>query len=134
MVDSGSRERRATFRVSVKPTHGIETSFHWLGKSWSAEAGDISAEGIFIKPNKPRSLSLEVGSTVMVEISYHGEHLELSGVVRSRRSGGYGIFFPARDEGGHVNPMDKLARISAELQRVSLTQRVRVLKDPSAKP
>ena len=133
MVDSGSRERRATFRVSVKPTHGIETSFHWLGKNWSAELGDISAEGVFIKPSKPRSLKLDVGSNVTVEISYHDEHVQLSGVVRSHRSGGYGIFFPARDESGYINPLDKLARISAELQRESLTQRLKVLKDPNAK-
>ena len=130
--DGGSRERRATFRVSVKPSSGLQTSFHWLGRSWSAKAGNISAEGIFIRPEKERSVKLEVGSTVVVEIDYHGEHLELSGVIRSERRGGYGIFFPKRDDEGYVNPLDQLARISADLQRESLTTRVRVLKDPNA--
>ena len=131
MVGDG-RERRATFRVSVKPSVGLEASLQWLGKSWPASAGNISAEGIFIKPEKARSLKLEVGATVTVEINFHDEHLLLSGVVKSSRGGGYGIHFPTRDEDGHLNPLDQLARISADLQRVSLTQRVRILKDPNA--
>ncbi len=132
MTGNDVKERRATFRVSVKSGSGLDVSFQWLGKDWPATAGNISAEGMFIRPGKARSLKLEVGSNVVVEIHYHDEHLRLSGVVRSNRGGGYGIFFAARDADGYINPLDQLARISADLQRESLTQRVRVLKDPNA--
>jgi hypothetical protein len=130
--NGGSQERRAAFRVSVKPSSGLQASFQWLGKTWPANAGNISADGVFMRPEKSRSLKLDVGTLVTVEIDFHGEHLLLSGEVKSNRGGGYGIFFPTRDQNGYTNPLDQLARISAELQRESLTQRVRVLKDPNA--
>jgi hypothetical protein len=67
---------------------------------------------------------------VDVEVSFEGETLALFGVVRSEHAGGYGIHFPARDPVGRANPLSRFARISAQLQRTSLSQRLKVLKLP----
>ena len=67
---------------------------------------------------------------VDVEVSFEGERVTLYGVIRSQHEGGYGVFFPDRDPVGHANPLGRFARISAQLQRNSLSQRLKVLKLP----
>ena len=65
-----------------------------------------------------------------VEVSFEGETFVLFGVVRSHHEGGYGIHFPERDPVGRANPLSRFGRISAQRQRSSLSQRLKVLKLP----
>ena len=48
--------------------------------------------------------------------------------IRSQHAGGYGVFFPERDPAGRANPLSRFGRISAQLQRSSLSQRLKVLE------
>ena len=95
-----------------------------LATTWKATPGNISTEGIFLRlePNAP--VDLNVNTPVEVEIDYCGETLLLRGVIRSRRSGGYGIVFPRKPDEDYVNPLDRLGHIWAELQRETLAKRL----------
>ena len=61
---------------------------------------------------------------------FDGDAFVLYGVVRSLRADGYGLYFPERDAAGRGNPVSRFGRISAQLQRTSLSQRLKVLKLP----
>jgi hypothetical protein len=124
------QERRGTFRVAVRPDSGIDASLSLGGKKFAASVGVISAEGIFLTLDRGLIGALKVDSKVDVEVSFEGETFALHGVIRSEHGGGYGIQFPARDRAGRVNPIDKFERISASLQRSSLSQRLKILKLP----
>jgi hypothetical protein len=67
---------------------------------------------------------------VDVEVSFEGEKVVLFGVVRSQHENGYGLLLPERDPAGRANPVSRFGRISAQLQRSSLSQRLKVLKLP----
>jgi len=124
------QEQRGTFRVAVRRDSGIDAALHLGGKRFAATVGNISAEGIFLKLDRGPIAALKVERQVDVEVSFEGETVVLHGLIRSERSGGYGIFFPPRDRAGRVNPLDRFERISAHLQRTSLSQRLKVLKLP----
>ena len=124
------QEQRVTFRVAVRPQSGIDAGVYLGGKKLAATVGDISAEGIFVKLDRGILPALKVGSNVDVEIAFEGDKLLMHGVIRSEHTGGYGIHFPARDRLGRPNPVAKFERISASLQRTSLSQRLKVLKLP----
>ncbi len=117
------RERRVTFRVSVKPSSGLEASLRIQDQEWPADISDISAEGIFVTPREGAEFDLEVDSQVNVELMLKGQTVRLSGVIRLRREGGYGIHFPRRDAEGYRNPMNRLSRIVMRLQLKSLAGR-----------
>lgn len=119
-----AEDKRATYRVSVKPTSGLEATVHVADLHCKAALGNISAEGIFLRLEPDDPVDLELNSTVDVEITSDGETLLLHGIVRSRRDRGYGIYFPKRIGEGSANPLDQLARISAELQRDLLSTRI----------
>lgn len=124
-------ERRATFRIAVKPSSGLQAAFVVNDNLHIARACNLSTEGIFIRPLDRRAAPrLEPNDAVTVEIEFQGEDIWLSGEVRARRDGGYGIYFPRTDRDGYRNPRDKLRRIVMELQRESITQRIEVLKLP----
>jgi len=95
-----------------------------------SEIGDISAEGMFVKLDRGAVAWLKKDGYVDVEVTFEGETMELRGVIRSEHAGGYGIFFPPRDKAGRANPLAKFERISAHLQRTSLSQRLKILKLP----
>jgi hypothetical protein len=122
-----AQEQRGTFRVAVRGDSGIEASLLLAGKELAATVGDISAEGIFLKLDRGPVDALGVDSKVDVQVSFDEDTILLHGIIRSEHSGGYGIFFPHRGRGGRINPLDRFERISAQLQRTSLSQRVRVL-------
>jgi hypothetical protein len=124
------QEQRVTFRVAVRPQSGIDAGVYLGGKKLAATVGDISAEGIFVKLDRGILPALKVGSNVDVEITFEGDKIMMHGVIRSEHAGGYGIHFPARDRLGRPNPVAKFERISASLQRTSLSQRLKVLKLP----
>jgi PilZ domain-containing protein len=124
------QEQRITFRVSVRPQSGIDAGIYLGGKKLAATVGDISAEGIFVKLDRGTIPALKIGSNVDVEIAFDGDDMLLHGIIRSEHAGGYGIHFPARDRLGRPNPITKFERISASLQRSSLSQRLKVLKLP----
>jgi hypothetical protein len=124
------QEQRATFRVAVRRDSAIEASLNLAGKRLRATVCDVSAEGIFLKLDRGVIAALKVDGKVDVEVSFEEETFLLHGVIRSERGGGYGIFFPPRDRAGHPNPLDRFERISAHLQRTSLSQRLKVLKLP----
>ncbi len=119
-----NRERRESYRVSVKPTSGLALSMQVSGRQWEAVAGNISADGIFLRLDPDAPVELPIDSKVDVEITFAGETIQLRGVVRSRRSGGYGVLFPERIDENFINPLDQLGRIWAELQRDILSTRV----------
>jgi hypothetical protein len=125
-----AQEQRGTFRVAVRRSSGITASLLFAGKELAATAGDISAEGLFLKLDRGPIDALRVDSKVDVEVTFEAETILLHGVIRSEHAGGYGVFFPHRDRAGNVNPLDKFERISAHLQRTSLSQRLKVLKLP----
>jgi hypothetical protein len=124
------QEQRGTFRVAVRRGSGIDASLHLAGKKLAATVGDVSAEGIFLKLDRGSIPALRVDSKVDVEVTFDGETFLLHGVIRSEHAGGYGIHFPPRDRAGRVNPTTKFERISASLQRTSLSQRLKILKLP----
>jgi hypothetical protein len=119
-----TEDKRATYRVSVKPRSGLEATVHVADVHWEAVVGNISAEGVFLRlePNAP--VNLELNSTVDVEIASAGETLLLHGIVRSLRDRGYGVYFPKRFGEGSTNPLDQLGKIWAELQRDVLSTRI----------
>jgi len=124
------QEQRLAFRVAVRRSTGIDAALYLGGKKLAALVGDISAEGMFITLARGPLAALKVGSSVDVEVIFDGEKMHMRGVVRSEHSGGYGILFPARDRLGRPNPLARFERISAFLQRSSLSQRLKVLKLP----
>lgn len=124
------QEQRGTFRVAVRRDSDIDASLHLAGKKLAASVGDISAEGIFLKLDRGPVGALKVDGKVDVEVTFDGDTFLLHGVIRSQHGGGYGIHFPPRDRAGRVNPIDKFERISASLQRTSLSQRLKVLTLP----
>lgn len=124
------QEQRVTFRVAVRKQSGIDAGVYLGGKKLAAAVGDISAEGIFVKLDRGLVPALKVGSNVDVEITFEGDKMLLHGVIRSEHGGGYGIYFPPRDRLGRPNPITRFEKISATLQRTSLSQRLKVLKLP----
>jgi hypothetical protein len=124
------QEQRVTFRVAVRNGSGVDACVLLAGKKLAATVGDISAEGIFVKLDRGPIAALKTDSKVDVEIAFDGERMLLHGVIRSEHAGGYGIHFPARDRAGRANPIAKFERISASLQRTSLSQRLKILKLP----
>jgi PilZ domain len=124
------QEQRLTFRVTVRSDAGIDACIVLAGRKLPAVVGDISAEGLFVTLERGPLDALKVGSMVDVEVLFEGEPLSLFGIVRSRHEGGYGVHFPERDPTGRANPLNRFGRISAQLQRSSLSQRLKVLKLP----
>jgi hypothetical protein len=124
------QEQRVAFRVAVRRSTGINAALFLGGKKLAAVVGDISAEGMFIKLERGPLAALKVDSNVDVEVIFDGEKMYMRGVIRSAHNGGYGIFFPPRDRLGRPNPLARFERISAFLQRSSLSQRLKVLKLP----
>ena len=124
------QEQRVAFRVAVSRSSGIDAALYLGGKKLAAVVGDISAEGMFIQLERGPLAALKVDSKVDVEVIFDGEKMYMRGVIRSEHSGGYGIFFPPRDRLGRPNPLARFERISAFLQRSSLSQRLKVLKFP----
>ena len=96
-----------------------------------AIVGDISSEGIFLKLTRGPLAALKSGTMVDVEISFEGDTVTLFGEIRSEHEGGYGVYFPERDPAGRANPLNRFGRISAQLQRSSLSQRLKILKLPT---
>ena len=119
-----TRERRAAYRVSVKPRSGLAASVHVSDRYWKAVPGNISPEGIFLRLEPDAPVELKISANVEVEIVSADETLLLHGVIRSRRAGGYGILFPERSEEGYVNPLEELGHVCAELQREMLSKRL----------
>lgn len=117
-------ERRATYRVSVKPTSGLSANVCLANRTWKAKAGNVSTEGMFVRLEPEAPVSLEIGTPVVVDITFDGDLAKLHGEIRSQRAGGYGIFFPQRCEDGFINPLDRLGHIWAQLQRDELSQRL----------
>jgi len=124
------QDQRLAFRVAVRPSAGIDAHLVLAGRKLRGVVGDISAEGIFVTLGSGPIAALKQGSMVDVEVAFDGETFVLFGVVRSVHAGGYGVFFPERDPAGHANPLTRFGRISAQLQRSSLSQRLKVLKLP----
>jgi hypothetical protein len=124
------QEQRLTFRVGVRASAAIAACLVLGGRKLPAVVGDVSAEGLFVTLERGSLAALQVGSMVDVEVSFEGETTLLYGQIRSQHAGGYGIHFPERDLAGRANPVGRFARISAHLQRSSLSQRLKVLKLP----
>ena len=119
-----TRERRASYRVSVKPKSGLKAAVNVSDRSWKATPGNVSAEGIFLRLEPDAPVNLKINMPVDVEITFSGETLLLHGTVRSRRARGYGIFFPKRTDENYINPLERLGHICAELQRDTLSKRL----------
>ncbi len=79
---------------------------------------------MFVRLEPEAPVSLEVGTPVIVDITFDGEVAKLHGEIRSQRAGGYGIYFPQRCDDGFINPLDQLGHIWAELQRDDLSKRL----------
>jgi hypothetical protein len=124
------QEQRLTFRVAVRPHAGVTACLVLAGRKLRAIVGDVSAEGLFLKLERGPVAALKVGAIVAVEVSFEDETMSLYGVIRSVHEGGYGVFFPERDPAGRANSIGRFGRISAQLQRCSLSQRLKVLKLP----
>ena len=123
-VEVVTRERRETYRVSVKPRSELAAAVNVSDRSWKAVPGNISAEGIFLRLEPDAPVDLKINTTLEVEITFSGETLLLHGIIRSRRARGYGIFFPKRTDENFINPLDKLGHICAEFQRETLSTRL----------
>jgi hypothetical protein len=124
------QDQRLTFRVSVRGNVDFDAWLLLGGKKLAAAVGDISAEGMFLLLARGPIAALKLDSKVDVIVEFEGETMVMHGVIRSQRAGGYGIFFPERDAHGRKNPLSRFGRISAALQRTSLSQRLKVLKLP----
>ena len=119
-----TRERRKTYRVSVRTRSELTAAVTVLNRSWEAVPSNISTEGVFLRLEPDAPVDLPINTALEVEITYSGETLLLHGTIRSRRAKGYGIFFPKRTDDNYVNPLDKLGHIWAELQRETLSTRI----------
>ena len=119
----GRRERRATFRVRVEASSGLEATLRVLDREWPVEVSNISAEGVFIRLPPEALTELELDALVEFELLFSGERLLLSGLVRSRRRSGCGIYFPRQDAEGYRNPLDRLSRVVMRLQLRRLARR-----------
>jgi hypothetical protein len=124
------QEQRLTFRVAVRANTGIDACLVLAGRRLPAIVGDVSAEGLFVTLERGPVAALKVDAMLDVEVQFDGETVSLFGVIRSEHAGGYGLFFPERDPAGRANPLSRFGRISAQLQRSSLSQRLKVLKLP----
>ena len=124
------QEQRLAFRVAVRQGAGIDAHVMFAGRKLVARVGDISAEGMFVTLERGPLAALRVDTMVDVEVSIEGEKVTLFGVVRSQHEDGYGLFFPERDPAGRANPVSRFGRISAQLQRSSLSQRLKIPKLP----
>jgi hypothetical protein len=124
------QDQRLTFRVAVRGNVEFDAWLLLGGKKLAAAVGDISAEGLFMLLARGPVAALKVEGKVDVIIEFEGETMVMHGVICSQRDGGYGIHFPERDASGRKNPLTRFGRISAALQRTSLSQRLRVLKLP----
>lgn len=124
------QERRLTFRVTVRPDAEVDACVVLAGNKLPAVVGDISAEGLFVTLERGPLAALKVGSMVDVEVSFEGDQVALFGIIRSQHEGGYGVHFPDRDPAGRANPLRRFSRISSQLQRTSLSQRLKVLEFP----
>jgi hypothetical protein len=124
------QEQRLTFRIAVRTGAGVSACLVLAGRKLPAVVGDISSEGIYLKLARGPLAALKVGAMVDVEVSFEDETVSLYGEIRSQHEGGYGVYFPERDPAGRANPLSKFGRISAQLQRSSLSQRLKVLKLP----
>ncbi|MEO8467641.1 MAG: hypothetical protein ABI640_20130 [Gammaproteobacteria bacterium] len=124
------QDQRLTFRVSVRGSADFDAWLLLGGKKLAAAVGDISAEGMFVTLVRGPISALKVEGKIEVIMEFEGETIVLHGVIRAERAGGYGIFFPERDSRGRANPLSRFARISAALQRTSLSQRLKILKLP----
>jgi hypothetical protein len=122
------QEQRLTFRVTVRADAGVDACVMLAGQKLPAVVGDISAEGLFVTLERGPLAALKVGSMVDVEVSFEGDRVALFGIVRSQHDSGYGVYFPERDPAGRPNPLRRFSRISAQLQRTSLSQRLKVLE------
>ena len=121
-MSQGFKERRAAFRVAIRPGSGLQAAFVVGGKIYEARASNLSANGIFFRPVEQRAAPrLSVADRVDVEVKYEGLDLRLRGVVCYRRDGGYGIHFPRQDSDGYLNPREQLGRIADALQRRSVS-------------
>lgn len=124
------QDQRLTFRVAVRGNVDFEAWLLLGGKKLPAAVGDIGAEGMFVTLARGPIAALKVDGKVDVVVEFEDETFVMHGVIRSERAGGYGIFFPERDARGRANPLGRFGRISAALQRTSLSQRLKVLKLP----
>jgi hypothetical protein len=124
------QEQRLTFRIAVNGRVDLDAWLLLAGKKLPAIVVDVSAEGMLVKLERGPLAALKVGSFVDVVVEFEGETFALHGVIRSEHAGGYGIFFPERDARGRSNPLGRFGRIWAQLQRTSLSQRLKVLKLP----
>lgn len=125
-----NQEQRVTFRMAIGPKAKVTACLVLAGRRLAATVGDLSAEGVFLTLERGPFAALTIGTMVDVEISFEGETVALFGVIRSQRAEGYGVYFPERDPAGRANPLGRFGRISAQLQRSSLSQRLRILKLP----
>ena len=114
-------DQRQTFRVSVKPGSGVTAHLYLAGRKLAATIGNLSPEGVFIRLARGLLSVLKVGSVVDVEVTFDDERVDLQGTIRSQHE---------RDQRGRANPRERLAKISAYLQRTDLSQRLKVLKLP----
>lgn len=124
------QEQRSTFRVAATDQADIDVAVLFAGRRLRAEIRDVSAEGMAVTLDRGPLKALKLDSMIDVEVSFDGDTFVLYGVVRSIQGDAYGIHFPERDAAGRANPIGRFGRISAYLQRTSLSQRLKVLKLP----
>ena len=124
------QEQRLTFRVAVRADAGVDACLVLAGRKLPAVGGDVGAEGLFVTLVRGPVAALKLDAMVDVEVQFDGETVSLFGIIRSQHAGGYGVFFPQRDPAGRANPLGRFGRISAQLQRTSLSQRLKALKLP----
>ncbi len=128
--DKIGQEQRATFRVAVSGSALVDAFLLLAGRKLTAIVEDVSAEGMFVRLERGPLAALKIDSKVEVEVTFDGDTFVLYGVIRSEHNDGYGIFFPERDRLGRLNPLSRFGRIWAQLQRTSMSQRLKVLKLP----
>lgn len=124
------QEQRMTFRVVVTDKAGVDAWLLLAGRRLPARVGDVGAEGMFLTLERGPIAALRVGTKVAVEVSFDDDKFILLGVIRSQHDRGYGLYFPERDALGRPNPLTRFGRIWAQLQRTSLSQRLKVLRLP----
>ena len=104
--------------------------FHiFMSAQWLHRNGDAHGTRIHLGAGAAVA-ALKLDAMVDVEVQFDGETVSLFGIIRSQHAGGYGVFFPQRDPAGRANPLGRFGRISAQLQRTSLSQRLKALKLP----
>ena len=119
-----STNRRSLFRIPVLGDHGLEVKLTAEDeRSWSVTPVDIGIGGILVSFPEGEDPELAIRTRLTVELQLADQAATLTGEIRHRRAGRYGLFFAHVLHRGELVPSPALEAITGLLQIRFLQQR-----------